>query len=332
MIHLRICLIGHYNVKHHDEGVRNIASHIAEELLKKHEVMKLDIRNVWNLKSWKEVKSFRPDIIHYILSPTKSGLIAAKALSFAYRRAKTVISAPNPYPFSSKKLMSLFKPSLILVQSYESETLFQNLGCKTQFLPTGVDVENFVPVTQSTKLELKRKYGVEESMFVILHVGSIKKERNVLLLRKMQLEGNQVLIVGKQSESTEKELHYNLKEEGILVWKKFFGNIEEVYALSDCYVFPTIDRKCCAEIPLSVLEAMSCNLPVISTKFRGLPWIFRGGDGLFFADKEVEFVLILERLKNSSVVVKTREKVLPYSWENITKKLEGIYNELLSNA
>ena len=63
-------------------------------------------------------------------------------------------------------------------------------------------------------------------------------------------------------------------------------NIEEVYALSDCYVFPTppMNKINSIEIPLSVLEAMACNLSVITTKFGALPKVFEEGDGLIFVD------------------------------------------------
>ena len=82
-------------------------------------------------------------------------------------------------------------------------------------------------------------------------------------------------------------------------------------------------------MPLSVLESMSCNLPVITTKFGALPKVFEEGDGLFFVENEREIFMVLEKIKNTNMKVKTREKVLPYSWENIGKRLEKIYSNLI---
>ncbi|MCK4339527.1 MAG: hypothetical protein KAW87_06030, partial [Candidatus Cloacimonetes bacterium] len=84
---MRICLIGHYNVKHHDEGARNIAFCMAEELSKNHEVIKLDIKNL-SLKKKAlpkknyTIKNFNPKIIHFVVGPnTILTFAVAKALS-----------------------------------------------------------------------------------------------------------------------------------------------------------------------------------------------------------------------------------------------------------
>ena len=61
---------------------------------------------------------------------------------------------------------------------------------------------------------------------------------------------------------------------------EYITHLEEIYALSDCYVFPTTDRRYCVEMPLSVLEAMSCNLPMLTTRFGALPGVFEEASGL----------------------------------------------------
>ena len=73
------------------------------------------------------------------------------------------------------------------------------------------------------------------------------------------------------------------------------------------------------------MEAMACNLPVITTKFGGLTRLFaKGGDGLLFIETENELFDALEILKNDKNV-RTRDKVLTYSWKNIGIELEKIY-------
>ena len=47
-------------------------------------------------------------------------------------------------------------------------------------------------------------------------------------------------------------------------------------------MFSTVDPKACIETPLSVLEALSCNIPVITTKFGSLP---------FYLKKEMVYIL-----------------------------------------
>ena len=83
-------------------------------------------------------------------------------------------------------------------------------------------------------------------------------------------------------------------------------------------------------MPLSVMEAMSCNLPVISTRFGVLPDTFSGGEVLFFVQKEEELYEKIQEIKHNTPEVRTREKVLPYSWERVIHQLEGIYDEVIS--
>ena len=175
---------------------------------------------------------------------------------------------------------------------------------------------------------MRAKYGLDEGKFIILHVGSIKKKRDIQVLPGLQGGESQVLIVGSESIKTEQKLYRELSEKGCLVWRTYFDHIEEIYALADCYIFPIIRKTACIELPLSVMEAMSCNLPVISTRFGALTRIFDEGDGLFFVDSEEVLGQKLNEVKHKTLEVKTREKVLLYSWDEVVARLEEIYQAL----
>jgi glycosyltransferase involved in cell wall biosynthesis len=336
---MRICLLGDYT-GNFEEGMRNIAYHLAKELSKRYEVLPLDPKNILFRDFWKDLKKFGPQMIHYVPGPSIISLMLVKTLKF-YTNAKTIISAPHPdFSSFSKRLIPLFKPDLILTQDYETEKMFMNFGCKTKFLPNGVDTEKFVPVSKNVKEKLRKKYQIDTKKFVILHVGHIIKERNLQIFDKIQNKENQVFIVASTRPprkrfynymKTDQKLYESLKKSGCIVWKGYIKNIEEIYALADCYIFP-VKKGYSILSPLSALEAMSCNLPVISTKFGGLTRIFEEGEGLFFIDKEEEFIDVLEKIKNTGTNINTKEKVLSYSWKNIGIKLEEIYFELMDGA
>ena len=329
---MRICLISCYSGSL-GEGMRNTAVHFDKELSKRHEVLHLSLKTLFLKEFWKKIKSFDPQIIHYVSGSTIRSFIIAKLLKFNSNDAKIVLSMLllNLHFFEGK-IIPLLKPDLILIQSYDTEKMFVELGCKTDFLPNGVDIKKFIPVSTDVKKTLREKYGVNREAFIILHVGSIKKNRNLQILNKLQQkENNQVIIVGNIIEPVEHDIYKNLRESGCILWRSYFENIEEIYALSDCYVFPTIDKVGCIEMPLSLMEAMSCNLPVISTKFGVLPRVFEEGDGLTFVEKEEDFITAVETLKNTNTGIKTMGKVLPYSWENIVGRLERIYEELIKD-
>jgi len=327
---MRICFVGEHSNKL-DEGMVNVASHFAQRLSKQNEVIILNPKRILSRSFWQGARDFNPQIIHYIPGPSLISLIIVKTLASYCKRAKVVMSALNPFfPSLSRNFIPLFKPDLVLIQSLETERMFDRLGCKTKFLASGVDGNRFAPVSSASKIKLRQKYGLDNGKFIILHVGSVKKKRNIQALLRLQGGDNQVLIVGSESMSMEQKLYRELSEKGCLVWRTYFDHVEEIYALADCYVFPTVRKTACIELPLSVMEAMACNLPIISTKFGALPRIFDEGDGLFFINSEEEFGERLNEIKQRSVEIKTRERVLLYSWDRVVEDLEEIYRNLVS--
>jgi glycosyltransferase involved in cell wall biosynthesis len=109
---------------------------------------------------------------------------------------------------------------------------------------------------------------------------------------------------------------------------KHFSNIEDIYRLSDCYVFPTIDKKACIETPLSVLEAMACNLPIITTRFGSIPRLFNNINGLIFIDS-LNPNQYIKSLVEGKAMIQTRDAVMKYSWNSIIEKLITYYISLL---
>ena len=340
---LKICLLSDYS-GHFDEGVRNITFYLMKELSKNHEVKPLDLKNVLTSRFWRDIKDFCPQVIHCIPGPTIFTFIIMKLLKLYCSNSKTVMSAvhPNFYDFHSilhgpsfafswlfQIFISLLKPDLLLVQSHETEGMFRRKNYRTKFLPNGVDIGKFHPVPPAIKAKLREKYGVSQEKFIILHAGAIKKWRNLQILGRLQKENNQVIILGSTSLEMEKDVYHSLEQRGCMIWRRYFKNVWEIYAMSDCYIFPVTDKAGAIEMPLSVLEAMACNLPVITTRFGALPRFFKEGEGLFFVDKEYNFIKRLEIIKNSNVVSKTREKVLPFSWDNVGKKLDKTYFRLV---
>ncbi|MCK4733191.1 MAG: glycosyltransferase family 4 protein [Methanophagales archaeon] len=327
---MRICLVGDFS-ENLDEGFKNITFRIAKELSDHHRIMKLNIKKIFSTDFWKDVRTFpNPQIVHYLTAPTLRSFVVLKILGFYWRDAKTITSALHPNLSSfSKKIVSLVKPDLILTQSYESDRMFRDLGCRTGFLSNGVNIKKFVPVTKNAKERLREKYGIDRDKFVVLHVGHLMKRRNLQVFDRIQSENNQVVIIGSKYMRTDQKIYQHLKKIGGIVYLGYLKNIEEMYALSNCYIFPVIKGGSILT-PLSVMEAMSCNLPVITRDFDGLTRIFSEGDGLIFAKKDEDFINAIDTIKKG-LEVKTREKIMPYSWKNIGMELDEIYSKILKS-
>jgi len=332
---MRICLIGDFT-QNPDEGMKNLSFYLRSELSRKNQVLSLGPRSIFSRNFWRDMSEFEPEIIHYIHGPSIRSLAMLKLLGRYFKQAKTVASAIHPnFSRWSRRLIPLLRPDLVLVQSQKAENFFKCFGCRTKFFPNGVDLQKYFPISPSEKMTLRKKYGLPEHSFIILHVGHIKKNRNLEILSKLKKQSDVlVLIVGSPAFPVEASIYGFLKKSGCIIWRKYFNNLEEIYNFSDCYIFPTTDlagdlsSAGSIEMPLSVLEAMACNLPVVSTKFRALPRLFTEGNGFFYFENLDELLEKIRIIRNG-FLTKTREMVAPYSWDRIINQLEKIYREIL---
>ncbi|MBI4294804.1 MAG: glycosyltransferase family 4 protein [Chloroflexi bacterium] len=334
---MRICLIGEYGISP-DESHKVTAWQLARSLGQAHTVLPLDLGR-WQRRSfWTRLRTFRPEIIHYVPGASLNSFLLVKLMSVCCPGASTVISAARPSLSAfSIRFLPLLKAGLVLTQSPDTEKRLQARGLKTRFMPGGVDVNRFVPVAPGEKDLLKDKYGIGKGKPVLLHVGSIKPGRGVLALAEVQRARPdiQVVVAGPVSVGYDQETKLRLEAAGCQVLLGYIERIEEIYGLADCFIYPVValkdssgrDIADSAETALSVLEAMACNLPVIATRFGALPRLFAEGDGFFFAEPK-EFPQYIEKALGNNREIKTREKVTRYSWDNIGRQLEAIYREL----
>ena len=327
---MKICLVSSYGGRL-NEGMANVAFHLDSILSQKHDVLHLKITSgVLSPGSFRNTGRFRPDIIHIVPGPSIRGLMLLRFLNFCAPRARTVVSATQPR-FSSltRRMIRFFKPNIVLCQSEKSAGMFRSSGCKVDFLDNGVDTSTFMPASCDLKVDLRKKFGLPLDYRIALHVGPISRERNLHILARLNRKADtQVLVVGSNYQKANAAILGELTAAGCIVWQDYVQNIEQVYALSDCLVFPTRDSFGCIETPLSVLEAMSCNLEVFSTRYGALPRMFSEGGGFRYFESEDDLVKIFERHDTASEIM-TRQKVLAMCWKNVVADLEKIYDRIL---
>lgn len=328
---MRICLLSDYNGVD-DEGLRKIGHNFHQELRKRHDILHMKIRTLSRRDLWKDIRDFEPDILHFIPGPTIKCFAFVKLLSLYLPNCRTVMSAARPSISPILKwLVPLLKPNVLLTQSTESETMFAKLGCQVRFLPSGVDTKKFMPNNGMSKQELRKKYGLKSDNPTLLHVGSLTRRRNVALLGRIRKHMNvQVLTVSTSSIPVESSVERFLREADCHVVKRYIENMSEVYCAADCYIFPVMQPCGSIEMPLTVLEAMSCNIPVVSTRFGALPRLLRENGGFLYADSIDAFVKKVGTVLEKRPKVRNREKVIPYRWDNVARGLERIYNEALT--
>ena len=170
----------------------------------------------------------------------------------------------------------------------------------------------FNHITPQNMAELKklaqagyRKWAVEDFGLKAEMLDAIQNE--VANIQKMQ--NTQILLVGSTSTTVDKSLKKDLLLSGVKVIDFYVDNIQEIYQMADCYIFPTQSAIDAVEIPLSVLEAMYCNIPVLTERFGGLVDMFKEGDGFWFYENKEELNNKLRMIKSKKSDCNTRNKV-----------------------
>lgn len=211
-------------------------------------------------------------------------------------------------------------------------------------IPNGVDINLFNPSVDGTKI--KKQHGIE-SKEVVLFVGALDKAHyfkgiEYLLRSFAKLKNNDanLLIVGN---GTLKKLYIEIaKELNILDKTVFVGNVSnddlpKYYAASDIIVLPSISMG--EAFGVVLIEAMATGKPIIASNLPGVRTVISDGINGFLAEpknvedlaSKIEYLLENEDVRREFGKQGRKKAERYYSWENIGKKLESIYLEVLSS-
>lgn len=324
---MRICLIGDYQGKP-EEGMKNIAFALARELEALDvSVQRLDVNQVFSPAFIQKIRRFDPHVIHYIPGLTWRNLLLMKILG-AITQSATAISLVYPRTrFLTPSLLRLLRPSVVFIQSNSRQIPGLEDQMRTTYLPNGVDTNRFAPLSSGEQRDVRSEFGLDPDAFIVLHVGHITKKRNLNLLIDVQRDYGQVVLVVSNHFSTDSDIRGQLEGAGCHLIKRYLPNVEEIYGAADCYVFPTRDGDTIVT-PLSVLEAMSCNLPVVTLEHPGLRRQFDNGSGFYMVESEKKMLAKIRELSQEMPDVRTRSMVKEYSWRNIARRAVQTYHEI----
>lgn len=335
---MKVCLIGEFSPRR-DEGYRNVIQNLSEGLDGMVDTTTINTRQPRLGELVREVREFRPDIIHYFSAPTLSSLALTRlARASSGTGARTVVSSLHPNGFkmignpATRALASLMRPDLVLTQNARYDRALNALGYRTLPFPNGVDADLFRPVGPEEKMALRAKYGLDPNKRIVLHVGHIVESRGLRsLVRVMGAHRNvQALVIGSTYFRLDSDLLRDLEGGECLIWRQYFDHIEELYQLSDVYAFP-VETTESLFMPLSIIEAMSCNLPVVTTRFESIEQAFGRCRGLYIASGEDDFVALIGQAL-AEERWDTRSPVIRHTWSSLSAQLVGIYHQLLGGG
>jgi len=332
-----------------DEGIKNVALSLHKHLRVKRDVLsvtktendtdnlkvtKIGLNKLFlNEKLRRLIKDYLPDVILYLpeASLTLNSFIRAKVLKLMNRSSRVGILGVQHREYTPLQdfiLTNFLKPDLLFLLGKSDEDFFLKRGLKVKVLPPAVDGTKFHPAKTEEKEKIRIEYNIPNNKRVVLHVGHIKRNRNIECLSKLQaINDIQIIIVGSTAFSVEEELKQKMMKEGIRVIDEYIPDISKIYKMSDAYVFPVFSSRDAIDIPLSVLEAMACNLPVITTRFGGLVNFFKEDEGFRYFDNTDELV---ELVKNIDVAkVSNTKKIEGFTWDRFIDEIINACEELV---
>lgn len=243
------------------------------------------------------VARFRPERLVFVPyhGMTTAGWVRLLLIAAAAPSARLLVLHAQPIPQTNRiarmAARLLRHRLLFLAASPECESTAGVLPIEVQRVTLGVDTRKFSPVTDAERTRLRNEFGFDAESTVVLHVGHPTPGRGLDRIARLADEGFRVVLV--LSGGTEWGDNTVVPQRpGLTVRTGYEPDLENLYRAADVYVFAvddvavhhTLNARAAIGTPLSVLEALACGTPVVTTRFGALPEVLSGRPDVAFVD------------------------------------------------
>ncbi len=245
-----------------------------------------------------------------------------------------VLRFPGPPVINQKR--EIEKCSAVIANG-DAVNRLKNMTSRNLFdIPPGINSNTFKP----TANKVREKYNIKNSK-LLLFVGRFVPLKNLPFLLKTfakiakEDSGVRLMMVGEGPlDGKIRRLSRKLKvsERVIFTGKITNEELPQYYSAADIFVMPSVYDN----FPNSILEAMSCELPIVATNVGGILMQVKHGENGFLVESGNinqfnEAVITL--LDNSSLSMemgkRNRELVKKkYSWSTSAQKLKEVYESI----
>lgn len=320
----KILLITEFIDPPYDEGIKKTIYNLFRELDKTYNLKVICRKgfrkeNVYQVKTnklflstaiRKHIQKFNPYTIIYLpfASATFASYLRLFILNLYTLNNKNVFISLQPKPLKSwqRSLVHFMKPKLAATPSPALYSFWKSLKIRSQLIPLYTVLEYYRPVNKEQKIFLRKKYNLPEDRIIVSHMGHLNQGRNLESLIPLQKAGKQVIIIGSSSTPEDSigpaSLKQNLANKGINIIDHYIEKIEEIYQLSDAYIFPVVQKNSSIGLPLSILEARACGIPVITTNFGSVSHFLGNDHGNIYYSNPENFLKALNQLENDNQI------------------------------
>tara|TARA_R110000868_G_scaffold177409_6_gene415867 strand:- start:1426 stop:2493 length:1068 start_codon:yes stop_codon:yes gene_type:complete len=206
------------------------------------------------------------------------------------------------------------------------------------FNPRRIEI---LPNIMATPTDLT-KAKFKKTPIVFQFLGFIDERKGVWLLletlkdHRYELQGKAIFNIGGNGETQKlKNLIKKYELEEIVNFNGWVSgkDKQQLFHDADIYLLPSYNEG----LPISILEAMSYSLPILSTKVGGIPEVVSSENGILITPGSKEelwsalnYYLGLNPEQLSAMGKNSFKKVTPYLPAQVHKRLNKLYNSLLS--
>lgn len=324
---MKVAAVGLFS-GHADEGYKNVARYTCDALEEDErigEVARVSSDRAFLPTEIARVRKLQPDIIHLFSAPTTKALVYAALIRRLTPSPRVVATAihPNCFRLDQGPRRTVAKrtvPDAVGVPNTQAAEMFESLGARTFELHNGVDTAKFHPVSEKERLDLRQEHDLPSEKPIFLHVGHLTPERNLDVLTPLADDGV-LLVLCSEFFPRSQKIRERLTNAGAIVWRRYVPEIQQLYQLADCYVFPVGSKDTIFE-PLSVLEALACGIPVVALGSRGLHEWNAVEDRISVARSAKEFVREARGAVRSS---QSRKPPTLPSWQDVADDWLEVY-------
>ena len=206
---------------------------------------------------------------------------------------------------------------------------------KIEIIPNGVNELFF---KKAEKNNFKKDLGLKGK--IVLFFGRLNVTKGV---DKLMQVANEIvkerkdinfLFIGPDEgmKDTLIKMNQNNKRIKILDAIKDRKKVREMYQASNVYVLPSFREG----LPLTLFEAFASGLPVIASPVNGIPYEMTDNENGFFVEygdlknlKEKILKILDDKKLSEKFSRNNRKKAQKYKWNDISKKTERLYKNLL---
>lgn len=307
-----------------------------------------------NLRAYKELKELldreQYDLIH---CHTPVGGVTARLAAVKCRKSgktKVAYTAHGFHFYSGAPLLNwlLFYPierllahktDLLITMNSEDYSRAKKFKVKKIAYVNGVglNLNRFLPEKEEEKLAVREKLRLEQDDVFAITVGNLIKRKNQATLIEAvgKVDNPHLHLVICGDGQCQDELKEKAKELGLRKQVHFLGfrkDVEKLCGAADLFLFASRQEG----LPVAVMEAMACGLPIIASKIRGNTDLIDSGKGGYLVqptDADGFAKAIVSIINNSEKAQRMEDynfkKIKDYSKEKVMEQMAELYRDIM---